>query len=90
MARISYEQAWADHQYLWHTYGPASDMTGGYVDQDDLARLLRSPTKATARDCLCAQIDHWFSVGPESGGPPVDRNDDRLLEIADRHGADLP
>lgn len=90
MSRITYEQAWEDHQYLWTEYGPASDMTGGYVDQDDLSALLKSPTKATARDCLCSQIDHWFSVGPESGGTPIDRDDKRLAEIADRHGRDLP
>ncbi|HJV53066.1 MAG TPA: hypothetical protein VJ652_16485 [Noviherbaspirillum sp.] len=64
MAKITYEQAYADHAYLW-AIAPAEDMTGGYVDQDDLKRLLRSPTKATARDCLCGQIDYWFQKGPD-------------------------
>lgn len=91
MTRISYEQAFADHTYLWEEYGPAADMTGAYVDQDDLAKLLRSPTKVTARDCLCAQIDYWFSVGPEGKGHrAVDSLDEHLLEIADRHGLELP
>lgn len=43
--------------------GEAADMTGSYVDQNDLAKLLRSPTKATAKQCLCAQIEYWFQVG---------------------------
>jgi hypothetical protein len=89
MSRISYEQARADHEYLWRTYGPANDMTGGYVDTGDLVKLLKSPTKATARDCLCSQIAHWFSVGPEPGAAPVDPTDERLLEIADRHGVSI-
>lgn len=86
---FSYEQALADHSYLWDTYGPASDMTGGYVDQDDLAQLLRSPTKVTARECLDRQIRYWFAMGPEDGGPPVDHSDERLQEIADRYGCQV-
>lgn len=89
MARITYKQAFADWSYLWDEYGPAADMTGGYVDQDDLAALLKSPTRATARDCLCAQIDHWFNAGVDQGSRKPDRNDERLQEIADRHGHDL-
>lgn len=65
MAKITYEDAFSDHDYLWSVYGPADDMTGGYVDQEDLTRLLRSPTKATARDCLIRQIEYWFLVGPD-------------------------
>ena len=93
MSRITYEQALADHTYLWEEYGPAEDMTGAYVDQEDLTLLLRSPTKATARDCLCRQIDHWFSVGPESQGGCYrrpDPTDPELIEIADRHALDIP
>lgn len=86
--KVTYEQAYADHSYLWQTHGPASDMTGAYVDQDDLARLLKSPTKATARDCLEDQIDHWFSVGPEDG--KIDWSDPEIREIAERHGKDTP
>lgn len=91
MGRVPYEQALADHRYLWSTYGAANDMTGGYVDQEDLTRLLRSPTKATARDCLVDQIEYWFDVGPDpTGSSRPDRSDPRLLEIAERYGRDLP
>ncbi len=91
MSQITYEQAYADHCYLWQTYGSAEDMTGAYVDQDDLARLLKSPTKATARDCLMRQIEYWFQAGPDTAHQtPVDRDDPELLEIADRYGASLP
>lgn len=94
MTRITYEQAFADHTYLWDTYGPANDMTGGYVDQGDLDRLLKSPTKATAKGCLCNQIVYWFQVGPDHCLAPhqveLDRDDPILQEIAERHGQELP
>lgn len=84
--KVTYEQAYADHCYLWQTYGSASDMTGAYVDQDDLSQLLKSPTKATARDCLVDQIVYWFDVGPEDG--KIDWADPEVLEIAERYGKD--
>jgi hypothetical protein len=84
---ISYNQAFKDHQYLWAEYGPASDMTGGYVDQDDLDLLLAKPTKATALKCLESQIRYWFEVGPEGDCRRPDRDDPRLLEIMDRYAA---
>lgn len=59
---VSYEQAYSDWEYLF-SIGTAYDMTGGYVDQEDLKRLLKSPTKKTARDCLVEQIRYWFQVG---------------------------
>lgn len=85
-----YDQAYADWNYLWTEYGPASDMTGGYVDQDDLARLLKSPTKTTAADCLDNQIIYWFQVGPEKYCNRPDPNDARLQEIAERYCAEIP
>ena len=36
-----------------------------YVDQEDLDRLLSKPTKATATDCFCRQIEYWFNAGTE-------------------------
>lgn len=87
----SYKQALADHAYLWSTYGPAEDMSGGYVDQADLAKMLRRPTEATARDCLESQIHYWFSVGPDNAGHlPIDPDDERLIEIADRYCEEIP
>lgn len=66
MAKVTYEQAFADHAKLW-SISPASDMSGGYVDQEDLAMLLASPTKKTALFCLERQIGYWFQVGTVSG-----------------------
>lgn len=86
--RPTYEQAYDDHQYLWRTYSKADDMTGAYVDQDDLAKMLRSPTKRTARECLENQIIYWFEAGPApSDGPPksvreIARQDRRVLAHA--------
>ena len=50
---------------LFDEIDTAYDMTGGYVDQGDLDRLLRSPTKTTAKGCLKDQIVYWLQVGPE-------------------------
>lgn len=94
MAKISYEQARKDHEYLWNI-APAQDMTGAYVDQTDLATLLRNPTKATARDCYCSQIEYWFQAGPDpdgvfgyvNSGPYWHiENDETVWTIAVRHG----
>lgn len=84
--RLSCEQAFKDWSYLWTAYGPAHDMTGAYVDQGDLDKLLRSPTKATARDCLVSQIRYWFSVGPDCDRSP--KGDAQVEEIADRYGCE--
>jgi len=90
---ITYEQARKDHEYLWSIYGPAYDMAGGYVDQEDLVRLLESPTKATARKCYCKQIDHWFEAGFDDCGYmgideilKITEGDKTVSEIAERHG----
>jgi hypothetical protein len=89
---ITYDQARADHEYLW-SIGPAYDMTGGYVDQDDLVKLLEKPTKATARSCYCSQISYWFEVGPDGETNSLTSNlegipwdDPMVQEIAERHG----
>ena len=86
---MNYVQARKDHECLWDTYAPASDITGAYVDQDDLADLLRSPTKTTARNCYVRQIQHWFRFGPERGGRGGDewKTDPEVASIACRHDA---
>lgn len=87
---MTYEQAYQDWEYLW-SIAPAHDMTGSYVDQEDLAKLLKKPTKKTAKECLCAQIDYWFQAGPDiekrSGGNSSEyiENDLKVKEIAERH-----
>jgi len=64
MRRTPHDVVYSDHRYLW-AIGPAFDMTGGYVDQEDLARLLQKPTKSTAVECLVRQIGYWFQTGPD-------------------------
>lgn len=91
---MKYDQAFEDWEYLW-AIAPADDMTGAYVDQEDLDKLLRNPTKKVAASCLCSQIDHWFYAGPSSEDGPWDFRDlsvehPKLLEIAERHGAFPP
>ena len=88
MARLTYEQARADHEYLWMTYAPAADMTGGYVDQDDLDKLLKSPTKRTATACYVSQIKYWFQIGPDDQFGRIGnswKGDPEVLEIAIRY-----
>ena len=84
---MTYRQARKDHEYLWDTYAPGDDMTGAYVDQNDLERLLHSPTKATAARCYGDQIRWWFHSGPERGGRGGDRwkTDPEVAAIAERH-----
>ena len=94
---MTYDQAFKDRQYLW-SISPAWDMTGGYVDQRDLEEMFRSPTKATAKVCLCRQIRYWFSMGPETEGESDNSTDRRVMvkklissetevrDIAKRHG----
>lgn len=87
---MTYDQAYKDHEYLW-SIGPAADMSGGYVDQEDLDKLLKSPTKRTAKDCLCSQIVYWFQIGPDRGDShgqdtaPLIENDPTVRDIAERH-----
>ena len=87
MARLTYEQVREDHEYLW-SIAAAYDMTGGYVDQQDLQKLLESPTKATARDCYRNQIYYWFQSGPDhrAGRGAVPWDDARVVEIGERYG----
>ena len=88
MAKVTYEQARKDHEYLW-SINPANDMTGGYVDQEDLDRLLKNPAKSTARDIYVSQIEYWFQAGPQGkdAADEVPWDDPRVVEIAQRHGA---
>ena len=83
--RKQYQQAYDDHSYLWSHYGSADDMTGGYVDQEDLADLLKSPNIRTAYTCLLKQIDWWFQKGTDHLDPDPDMSDPRLQEIAERY-----
>ena len=82
---MSYDQARKDHEYLWQNYWAAADMTGAYVDQDDLKTLLETPTKKTAENCYENQIRFWFQNGPEPGGPLGYKDDPEVEEIADRY-----
>ena len=82
---MTYAQARMDHEYLWQTYAEAYDISGAYVDQDDLARLLKTPTRAMARSCYESQIQYWFSAGPEPDCSNRWKSDPAVLEIAERH-----
>lgn len=93
---MKYEEIKEDWEYLW-AIGPANDMTGGYVDQEDLQKLLDNPTKATAKICLKNQMEYWFSVGVEPKHRYSNTGDDphiyedkypRIREIAEKYKFD--
>ena len=89
---MNYKQARKDHEYLW-AIGPAYDMTGGYVDQEDLERLLKCPTKAMATKCYHDQICYWFDYGCEDNHYSLETipwDDPMVVEIAERHGINTP
>ncbi len=82
---MGYKQAYNDHCYLWDI-ASAADMTGGYVDQEDLAKLLKNPTKKQAEECLTDQITYWFQVGPDPYDAPLEFwRDRRVKAIARRY-----
>ena len=83
---ITYDIARKDHEYLWGIYSAAYDMTGAYVDQGDLDKLLKNPSKKCARDCYQSQIEYWFSVGPEDATLIGWKTDSIVREIAERYG----
>ncbi len=94
---MSYQQAFEDHKYLFDI-GPASDMTGGYVDSEDLGILLKSPTKKTAKGCLVRQIEYWFQAGVEDAAGYVGAGKSakdlveefpEIEEIAERYFCDI-
>mgnify|MGYP003647414122 FL=1 len=93
---MTYDSVYKDWDYLFHTVGQASDMTGGYVDSHDLDRLLEKPNKATAKSCMRCQIDYWFDSGLEYNHEHKRKSVYDLLEefprieeIAERHFKDL-
>jgi hypothetical protein len=88
---MKYEEVLEDWKFLFEGIDSASDMTGGYVDQEDLCKLLKSPTKATAKSCLLNQIEYWFDAGTEEYNCIMDT--ERLLRkypqarpIAEKYG----
>jgi hypothetical protein len=88
MAKVTHDIAYQDRQYLW-SFSPAADMTGAYEDQYDLERLLKTPTKAMAAQCLTSQISYWFDKGTQDGGTTqvadLLRTDPKVRAIYKRH-----
>lgn len=95
-SRTRYEQVYSDWEYLFKEVAYADDMTGGYVDSEDLDKLLKKPSKATAKRILLRQIDYWFSKGIEyseehKGKSIFDLIEDypRITGIAENYDIDL-
>ncbi|MGY2573172.1 hypothetical protein [Vibrio sp. C8] len=93
---MTYDEVFKDWCYLFDNVGVADDMTGGYVDSEDLDELLRKPTKGTAKWCLSRQIDYWFAKGIQYSNEHKGKSIFDLIEeyplieeIADRNCADL-
>lgn len=93
---MTYEEVYKDWDYLFNTISHANDMTGGYVDSEDLEALLKKPSKSTAKKCLVCQINYWFDAGIEysnehKGKTVFDLINEypEILVIADRYLKDL-
>lgn len=93
---MTYKQYFEDWDYLFNKIDVADDMTGGYVDSQDLDVLLKSPSKATAKNCLSRQIDYWFQAGIQyskehKGKSIYDLVEEfpKINDIAERHGHEL-
>ncbi|WP_131087087.1 hypothetical protein [Vibrio vulnificus] len=91
-----YEEVYSDWEYLFKKVACADDMTGAYVDSEDLDELLKKPTKATAKGILYVQIDYWFAKGIEyssehEGKSVFDLIEEypRIADIAENYGIDL-
>lgn len=90
---MTYEEVFKDWDYLW-SISAADDMTGAYVDQEDLDRLLRNPTKKVAKECMLSQIYYWFQKGPDRNDVPESYSeliDDypRVETIREKYGAEV-
>jgi hypothetical protein len=93
---MSYKQYFEDWNYLFNKISHADDMTGGYVDSEDLDSLLKNPSKANAKKCLSGQIDYWFQTGIEYSNKHKGKSISDLVEefpkiteIAERHCHEL-
>ena len=93
---MTYDDVYKDWDYLFRTIGPANDMTGGYVDSEDLDKLLKMPSKFTAKKCMICQIVYWFDAGLEyqleyehKGIYDLLKEFPRIEEIAERYSKDL-
>lgn len=82
----TYDEVRKDWETLW-AINPAYDMTGGYVDQYDLDKLLKSPTKTIAKECMLDQMRYWFHVGPDVQTSP--RKSREKLEHLLRHSPEV-
>lgn len=86
---MTYDEVFKDWSYLFDEIGAAYDMTGGYVDSEDLDKMLKSPNKKTAKECMINQIVYWLDVGTEQDGlhsaSKYINSDDRVNEINERY-----
>lgn len=90
MAR-TYEQVRKQWETLW-AIGAADDISN--LAEDDMYKMLKSPTRTTARICMELQIEYWLQTGPEHPAPngsrirllDLLRNNPEVQEIAEDYG----
>ncbi len=85
---VSYHEVREDWKTLWDICC-ANDMTGAYVDSEDLDKMLETPTKAMAVQCMKRQIDYWLDVGIEDTSQTLDElmvMYPQIIPIADKYG----
>jgi hypothetical protein len=89
---MKYEEIYKDWLFLWNV-GAANDMTGGYVDSEDLFKLLKNPSKKTAYECLISQITYWFQNGPDIMGKvpeyyEIIKNNPEVKDLYEKYNMD--
>lgn len=83
--KANYEQRQRDYEYLVAHHGEhADDLTGGFVEGDELFRLLKNPCKKLADEIYWSLITHSAVCGFENGVEP-DLEDDEVCEIYRRN-----
>lgn len=87
---MSYKEVRKDWEILW-AICPANDMTGAYVDSEDLSSMLETPTKKMAEQCMNRQIIYWLEQGIEDTIQTLDEllvRYPRIESIANKYGFD--
>ena len=84
----NYNEVREDWETLWNIC-PADDMTGAYVDSGDLDRMLKTPTKKMAIQCMKCQIDFWLNQGIEDTNQTLEELMEmypQVIPVAEKYG----
>lgn len=64
MAKFTFEEVKKDYLALISTWGHPHDMTGGFIDAEQMEPVILNPSRAKARDYLLSVIQYGFQDLP--------------------------